>query len=71
VFTPQPELHPIYVANRTYAQGWTWGRNRRSNGNEELFCVLVFVLLFEAALIANVSDTFLSQVRGSWVTQAR
>src|SRR3954465_2292957 len=45
VFTPQPQLHPIYVGNRTYAQVWRWGRNRGSNGVQELFCVLVFVLL--------------------------
>jgi hypothetical protein len=37
----------------------------------ERVCVLVFVVLFGAALIANVSDGSLSQLRGAWVAQLR
>jgi hypothetical protein len=36
----------------------------------ELVWVSVFVLLFGAALVANVSDGSLSHVRGAWVRQA-
>jgi hypothetical protein len=36
----------------------------------ELGWLVVFVLLFGAALVANVSDSSLSQVRGAWVAQA-
>ena len=43
--------------------------NMPSNWRE--FIVLtIFVLLFGAALIANLSDGSLSRVRGAWVTQA-
>jgi hypothetical protein len=43
--------------------------NMPSNWRE--FIVLtIFVLLFGAALIANLSDGSLSHVRGAWVTQA-
>ena len=37
---------------------------------QELVWVSVFVLLFGAALVANVSDGSLSHVRGSWVRPA-
>jgi hypothetical protein len=36
----------------------------------ELFWLVVFVLLFGAAMVANVSDSSLLQVRGAWVAQA-
>jgi hypothetical protein len=36
----------------------------------ELVWLAVFVLLFGAAMVANVSDSSLSQVRGAWVAQA-
>jgi hypothetical protein len=36
----------------------------------EWVLLLVFVLLFGAAMIANVSDGSLSQLRGAWVRQA-
>jgi hypothetical protein len=36
----------------------------------ELVWLMVFVLLFGAAMVANVSDSSLSHVRGAWVAQA-
>jgi hypothetical protein len=36
----------------------------------EFIVLAIFVLLFGAAVIANVSDGSLSQVRGAWLTQA-
>ena len=36
----------------------------------ELVWLVVFVLLFGAAMVANVSDGSMSQVRGAWVAQA-
>jgi hypothetical protein len=36
----------------------------------EFIVLAIFVLLFGAAMIANVSEGSLSQVRGAWVTQA-
>lgn len=36
----------------------------------EFLVLTIFVLLFGAALIANVSDGSLSHLRGAWVTQA-
>jgi hypothetical protein len=36
----------------------------------EFMVLTIFVLLFGAALLANVSDGSLSRVRGAWVTQA-
>jgi hypothetical protein len=36
----------------------------------EFIVLAVFVLLFGAAMIANVSDGSLSHVRGAWLTQA-
>jgi hypothetical protein len=36
----------------------------------ELVWLVAFMLLFGAAMVANVSDSSLSQVRGAWVAQA-
>jgi hypothetical protein len=36
----------------------------------QLVWLAVFVFLFGAAMVANVSDSSLSQVRGAWVAQA-
>jgi hypothetical protein len=36
----------------------------------EFIVLAIFVLLFGAAMIANVSDGSLSNVRGAWVAQA-
>ncbi|HWO37692.1 MAG TPA: hypothetical protein VNO32_53640 [Candidatus Acidoferrum sp.] len=36
----------------------------------EFIVLAIFVLRFGAAVIANVSDGSLSQVRGAWLTQA-
>jgi hypothetical protein len=36
----------------------------------ELVLLVVFVLLFGAAMVANVSDSSMSHVRGAWVAQA-
>jgi hypothetical protein len=36
----------------------------------EFVVLAIFVLLFGAAMIANVSDGSLSHVRGAWLTQA-
>jgi hypothetical protein len=40
---------------------WNWG---------ELLGLSFAVLLFGAAMIANVSESPMSHVRGAWVTQA-
>ncbi len=36
----------------------------------ELVWLVVFVLLFGAAMVANLSDSSMPQVRGAWVAQA-
>jgi hypothetical protein len=36
----------------------------------ELVWLVVFVLLFGAAMVANLSDSSMSHVRGAWITQA-
>jgi hypothetical protein len=40
---------------------WNW---------RDLLGLGLFLVLFSAALIANVSDGSMSRVRGAWVTQA-
>jgi hypothetical protein len=46
------------------------GRSAMIANWREFIVLAIFVLLFGAAMIANVSEGSLSHVRGAWVTQA-
>jgi hypothetical protein len=46
------------------------GRSAMLANWREFIVLAIFVLLFGAAMIANVSDGSLSHVRGAWLTQA-